>query len=708
MSMNGILNNALSGLQAAQLGMRTASNNVANVNTPGYARTETVTAARNLSGQGMGVEVVGVRRVTDIFLQAATMRAASDRSEASTVFTVLDRLQAQLGSTNDPSSLFGRMNQAFASLGSASLDPTESVSRLSAASDLQTFFDEASRLSGEVRALRSETDLRISTGVERINEILTELEQLNGEVGRLDASGADVTGAANRQSELLDELSTIIDVRADRQSDGRLFVRTADGVGLLDNARLTLNYVPSGSGAYGVDYGRITAEVSSSGATVDLTPHISSGELRGLMKLRDDELPAIADQIAEFASGVADALNAAHNDGAAFPPPNTLEGRQTGLVSSDILTGSGQARLAVVAADGSLVRSVDITVGAGGFDVDGNGAPLIFDLVTELNTAFAGDATASFVDGRLTVTATDPSHGVAAAQDEADPSSIGGRGFAHFFGLNDIVDSRRPSFFETGLEPGSNHQMAAGGEIGFTVSAPDGRRVADITVPVAGATIQDQLNALNAVGSGLGQYGSFGLDANGAIGFTPAAGYESFAVDVANDTTLRGGTGLSFTQVFGLGDAARMSRAEGFEVASEIRSDSGRLSFAKLDLTGASIAGDTVLTPGDGRAGQELAAVASNRYGFEAAGGLAGGQATLEEYAARLAGDIGARAARAERQDQAAQSVQLAAGQKRADVEGVNLDEELALMTLYQQAYNASARLLQASKEMTDTLLNIV
>ncbi|MAK64401.1 MAG: hypothetical protein CMF75_06615 [Maricaulis sp.] len=48
------------------------------------------------------------------------------------------------------------------------------------------------------------------------------------------------------------------------------------------------------------------------------------------------------------------------------------------------------------------------------------------------------------------------------------------------------------------------------------------------------------------------------------------------------------------------------------------------------------------------------------------------------------------------------------AAQKRLDVEGVNLDEELASMTMFQTSYNASARMMQAAKEMTETLLNIV
>src|SRR3546814_11168772 len=38
---------------------------------------------------------------------------------------------------------------------------------------------------------------------------------------------------------------------------------------------------------------------------------------------------------------------------------------------------------------------------------------------------------------------------------------------------------------------------------------------------------------------------------------------------------------------------------------------------------------------------------------------------------------------------------------------GVNLDEELANMTIFQNAYNASARLVQAVDEMFDTLMSL-
>lgn len=708
MAINGVLGNALSGLQAAQLGLRSASNNVANVNTEGYARTEIQLASRNSAGQGMGVEVVGIARISDKYLQAASLRAASDASNANAVYETLDRLQVQFGSPDDQGALFGRLNQAFTALGSAAADSAERVSRLTAASSLQSFFDEAARLSAEIRALRNEADNRVSAGVDRVNEILTELQGLNSQAQSGDGGSIDNTGVANRQSILMAELSTYIDVRSETQPDGRLFVRTENGVGLLDNSRLELSYTPAGTGAYGVNYGQITAEVSASGAQVDLTPSIQSGEIRGFLDLRDVELPAIADGLAEFASGAADALNAAHNNSTPYPPPNTLEGRSTGFVGTDILSGSGITRLGVVDSTGALVSSVEVEATAAGFTVNGTGPLSIDDMVTQLNTAFAGTATASFSGGQLSLSATNATDGVASVQDETNPMDVGGRGFSHLFGLNDIVDSARPSFFETGLTTGSAHGLTAGGAIGFKIATLGGVQVGEVDIAVTGTSLADQITALNDVTSGLGQYGTFTLDGSGSLQFTANAGYETYQIDVIRDSTTRADTGLSFTQVFGLGDGVRMARSEGLDVREALRSDPARMSFARLDIDAASVAGDLVVAEGDNRGGQDLFAALEVKRTFSAAGGMAAGTASLGEYAARLAGNIGSRAAAAERAQSAAESIQAAADLKRSDVEGVNMDEELANMTLYQQAYNASARLMQAAKEMTDTLLSIV
>jgi flagellar hook-associated protein 1 FlgK len=198
------------------------------------------------------------------------------------------------------------------------------------------------------------------------------------------------------------------------------------------------------------------------------------------------------------------------------------------------------------------------------------------------------------------------------------------------------------------------------------------------------------------------------MDANGEISFTPSAGFEQYDVVVTGDTSIRTGTGKSFTTIFGVSENSRMSRSEGFEVRPSIRSDSMLLAMAKLDVTGASAPGDLVVSAGDNRGGQELAAAGQVKRTFDDAGDMRGGQSTLIEYGSRVAGKVGSVAASAQRQESAAAAVKEAADIKRSDVEGVSLDEELARMIQFQQSYNAAARLLQAAREMSDTLLRIV
>src|ERR1700712_2655931 len=101
MSLSIALQTATSGLQAAQASLRTVSDNIANVNTPGYVRKTVNQQQLVVGGQGMGVEITGVQRVTDQYLQSASITASSDSSRWATVSQYLDNAQSQFG---DPSS----------------------------------------------------------------------------------------------------------------------------------------------------------------------------------------------------------------------------------------------------------------------------------------------------------------------------------------------------------------------------------------------------------------------------------------------------------------------------------------------------------------------------------------------------------------------------------------------------------------------------
>ena len=159
------------------------------------------------------------------------------------------------------------------------------------------------------------------------------------------------------------------------------------------------------------------------------------------------------------------------------------------------------------------------------------------------------------------------------------------------------------------------------------------------------------------------------------------------------------------SELFGLG-GVRASRADGFTVRSDIAKDPAKLALAQLNLGAA--AGTTALSKNDGRGARLLAGADQTAAAFSAAGGAASGNMSVSRYASELAGEIGGKATIAKNRATSAQTLFTEATGRRNSVEGVNMDEELVLMTTYQQAFNASARLIQAASEMYDTLIGMV
>jgi flagellar hook-associated protein 1 FlgK len=243
--------------------------------------------------------------------------------------------------------------------------------------------------------------------------------------------------------------------------------------------------------------------------------------------------------------------------------------------------------------------------------------------------------------------------------------------------------------------------------VSLRFSEPDGTRLRDLTVavPAGTGTMSELLTALNSPVTGVGRYGTFVLDSTGAVTFKgnsdPAA-----VPSVIQDTTTQVPSGVSMTELFGIGGGVRASRADGFTVRADIAANPSKLALAQLNLSAA--AGATALSAGDGRGALGLADAGNRTVNFQAGGGSAGGPQSVSRYASDLSGDIGARASAAKTRAGSATAIQTEANGRQTAYEGVNLDEELVNMTTYQQSFNASARLIQAVKDMYDTLLGMI
>jgi len=704
MAVDAILAAALSGLQTSQTGLTTVSNNIANVNTPGFAREVVNQVPLVVDGVGEGVSVADIQRVTNQFLETANYQAASDAGSASIISNLLTQAQAAFGDPSQSTSYLNQLSSVFADFTVAANDPASSLPRSQAINDLTGFLNQTQAIAGTLSGLNTQADTQINSDVAQINQLLSQINTINANIATTTTSGGNAAGSQDSQSLLLQKLSSLIAVNVTTGPNGTTVVRSSTGELLVgQGGAATLSYTPSVSSLGSI-------QITPAGVPASTTLTVGSGELQGLLTLRNQLIPGVQQQLASYVSGAATAINAAHNANTAAPPQSTLTGRNTGLDLPTIVGDfTGKTNIAIVDSAGKLTQQVAIDFTADTISVNGGAATAFTpaSFLAALNTALGGTGTASFANGALTLGATAAGSGVAIVDDPTTPARDGGQGFSQFFGLNDLITSGEITNFNTGLKATDANGFAPGGTITLQVADASGAPISEVTVTVPPAgqpTMQDLINALNAPVGGVGQFGAFSLDANGALTFKPTS--PGASLSVVSDNTQRGPGGPGLTQLFGIGVAQQASRATAFQVRPDIAANPLNLALAQLDLAAAPA--NPVVAVGDGSGATALAKVATNPVQFAAAGALPAQITSVTQYAANLGGAIGDQASAASDASTAASAVQTEAQTRLQSVEGVNLDEELINLSTFQQAYNASARLVQASREMLNTLLAAV
>ncbi|WP_297515309.1 flagellar hook-associated protein FlgK [uncultured Caulobacter sp.] len=702
MSLNAVMSTATSGMMAAQTGLRVTSDNIANVNTKSYVR-KTVSQSNLLSnGMGVGVSIDAIKRATDRFLQSASLNAGSESARAAVVASSLNSAQQLFGDPSGDTSFFSTLDDIYTAFSAAQDEPSSSLKRTQALTRVDDFLNESSRITSSLSKLGKDADTRIAADVGRVNDLLGQIDALNTDITRAKVAGADATGAENVQSGLVDELAKLMNVQVTPRTLGGVYVRSTEGLPLAGDgaARVTYQTSPTATGY-------LTVQVAN--GNVQATPlNISNGEIKGLLEIRNTELVNLSDQLGEFTSRAAEEINRAANAASSVPAATSLSGRDTGLDAQAAITGmTGKTTIALTDANGVIQRRIDIDFDSGAMTVNGAAGPSFSpaDFVAKLNTAMGGQGSAAFSGGALSLAGVG-GLGVAIADDPTTPSNKAGKGFSHYFGLNDIIRTNGYSPYETGLTPSDPNGFTSG-SMTIRLTDVEGGRIRDVVVDApVGGTMQDMLDALNSRGSGVGLYGQFSMNGKGQISFASNV-TAPVNMSIVADGTERGVGGPSFSRLFGVGPAERSTRGEKFFVNPSMDQNPKLLPFAKLDLS-QTVGGAAALAIGDGRGALAIAKSGDVTAAFSAAGDAGAVSMTVNRYASDFSGSVARKSATAASRKDAADSVSSEVDSQRQSEEGVNLDEELINLTTYQQAFNASARLIQATKDMFETLTGLL
>ncbi|HEX7005741.1 MAG TPA: flagellar hook-associated protein FlgK [Alphaproteobacteria bacterium] len=526
MSLDVALQNALTGLKTVQSALQINSNNVANANTDGYTKKSAEQVSLILAGQGAGVAIADVtRQINENLVRELRMRI-STMGQLSVAAEYFARTQDIFGSLTSNSSLTAGLSDlagAFQALATSPEDAARQQAVITAAVTLAQRFNDASR---DIQKMRTDADQAIATAINTVNTKLTEIADLNNQIARSYAQGQPTADLLDQRDKALSELAEQMDFTTFTRDSGEVVIVTSGGRTLLDGVAPTLSHSPIVAADPGVVYPGAIDGIDLGGA--DITAEIRSGRIAALVNMRDNELPALQAQIDSLATALADQINAIHNDGAGFPAANALTGTRA-VTPADPVVGTGIVRIAVVDGNGHLV--------AAPLDLDLASVADVNDIVNAINTAFGAAATASVVNGRLQIAATNGAHGIAINE---GTSAIGTQGFSHYFGLNDLFVSDGGTSLARSMRVRSDliasPYVLSRGELSMTAAVPGDTALASGNNIVA-ARLAEAFNrgvsfaaagGLPATTTTLADYSGqiLGLNATAAANATSTLGYQ--------------------------------------------------------------------------------------------------------------------------------------------------------------------------------------
>lgn len=233
-----ILNNAVSALSAQQAIIAATANNIANVNTEGYARREVQLQTRigaNNGGLnlGTGVEASSVLRINDQFLDNLTRTTGSSAEEAGVENSFLQRVESLFPLTGVDQSIGQAMTEFFNSLDNLALNPASIELRSDVLERAEDLVGKINTTFDSLASLQAEAQNRLSNEIDSVNQLTSQIAELNGLVVDREATGNVAADARDQRDLLLDQLSEKIGYNIVEQNDGSVTISLSNGFPLV-------------------------------------------------------------------------------------------------------------------------------------------------------------------------------------------------------------------------------------------------------------------------------------------------------------------------------------------------------------------------------------------------------------------------------------------------------------------------------------------
>ncbi|SCK30292.1 flagellar hook-associated protein FlgK [Vogesella sp. LIG4] len=317
-----LLSLGASGLAASRVNLDTTSHNISNVNTEGYSR-QVVSQQANLplySGfgyLGQGVSISSVSRMFDQFtedqLRTSNANISSLQAQKNSLGTIDNML------TDSKTGIMASVQDFFTAMQTAAANPTSIATRQVVLSQGQALVDRFQTTNTQIEEMRQSLRSTVQANVQQINTLAGNIANINKQITILSGNGS----AANTPNDLLDQrdkmvqdLSKLINVSVVQSNDGNYNVILDNGSSLVVGTQAGSLATQSTQSSINVFFNAVDIGNQVNGQSVPIVySDLRGGELQGNLQLLGQDIPRVQIDLGNLAVEFTDAVNRQHELG---------------------------------------------------------------------------------------------------------------------------------------------------------------------------------------------------------------------------------------------------------------------------------------------------------------------------------------------------------------------------------------------------------
>lgn len=315
--MSDLVSIASSAVNAYQRALGTVSNNIANVDSVGYTRqetnlTENAPRAYGTSYLGTGVNVEGVRRLYDAFIENSLRTAASELNTQDPLVNYAGRVVDIMGS--EDVGLLSAFDQFFDAARQLSTDASSSILRAQFLNKSGVLAERFQTINSQLGLVAKETEEALKSEVASLNTLAQQLALVNGQLGKVKLLERQPPALMDQRDQLLREMSALAKLNVTEANNGvvNVSIGASASRGQLvigsESRPLSAEFDES-------NVGRVSLTLNRGSPRAEAVVGFSGGSISGLMGFRSNLLQPSYAELDQLAVTLAREVNAIHREG---------------------------------------------------------------------------------------------------------------------------------------------------------------------------------------------------------------------------------------------------------------------------------------------------------------------------------------------------------------------------------------------------------